>query len=70
MSSSFVPSTPKGADHLRVVGFSGNSHRPSRTRILGEVMGPALADLRSLSREVFDLAPDRDLRSTAIRRVA
>lgn len=55
MSFSFVPSSPKGTDHLRVVGFSGNTRRPSRTRALVEAVGAALADLRSPSLEVFDL---------------
>lgn len=55
MSISFVQPASKGSEPLRIVGFSGNTHRPSRTRALVETVGSALANLRPHRLEIYDL---------------
>lgn len=40
---------------VRIVGFSGNTRRPSRSRLLVEAVAAALADRRPVSLALYDL---------------
>ena len=54
--SALPPFTARtGAEPFRVVGFSGNTRRPSRTRLLVEAVGAELAARRAVAWQVFDL---------------